>query len=57
MTAHNFIEHNRKAVEKVAEAVIEKQELYGDELMRLLDSVKLERPEIDLAKEESWPKV
>jgi ATP-dependent Zn protease len=57
VTAHNFIEHNRTSVETVAEAVIEKQELYGDELMRLLNSVKLEKPEIDLTKEESWPKL
>jgi len=57
VTAHNFIEHNREAVEKIAEAVIEKQELFGDELMRLLDSVKLEKPALDLSKEESWPKV
>ena len=57
VTAHNFIEHNRESVEKVADAVIEKQELYGDELVRLLDSVRLEKPEIDLTKEESWPKL
>jgi len=57
VTAHNFIEHNREGVEKVAEAVIEKQELFGDDLNRLLDSVKLEKPEIDLAKEETWPKL
>ena len=57
VTAHNFIEHNREAVEKVADAVIEKQELFGDELIRLLDSVKLQKPEIDLAKEETWPKL
>jgi ATP-dependent Zn protease len=55
VTAHNFIQHNRPAVEQVADAVIEKQELFGDELIRLLDSVKLEKPEIDLAKEEAWP--
>ena len=57
VTAHNFIEHNREAVEKVADAVIEKQELFGDELIRLLDSVKLEKPTLDLAKEETWPKL
>jgi hypothetical protein len=55
LTAHNFIEHNREAVEKVADAVIEKQELFGDDLILLLDSVKLQRPEIDLAREETWP--
>jgi ATP-dependent Zn protease len=53
--AHNFVQHNRPAVEKVADAVIEKQELFGDELLRLLDSVKLDKPEVDLAKEETWP--
>src|SRR5205823_2113111 len=57
VTAHNFIEHNREAVEKIAEAVIEKQELYGDELIRLLDSAKLVKPDIDLAKEQTWPKL
>jgi hypothetical protein len=35
--------------------VIEKQELFGDDLIRLLDSVKLQKPEIDLAMEETWP--
>ena len=55
VTAHTFVEHNREAVEKVADAVIEKQELYGDELMRLLDSVHLQKPEIDLTKDETWP--
>ena len=55
LTAHSFIENNREAVEKVADAVIEKQELFGDDLIRLLDSVDLQKPEIDLAKEETWP--
>jgi len=42
-------------VEKIADAVIEKQELFGDDLIRLLDSVQLEKPAVDLAKEETWP--
>ena len=57
LTAHNFVEHNRDAVAKIAEAVIEKQELFGDELLRLLDSAKLEKPTLDLAKEETWPRL
>jgi hypothetical protein len=36
---------------------MEKQELYGDELMRLLDSVRLEKPEIDLTEEDAWPRL
>ncbi len=57
VVAHNFVMHNRESVERIADAVMEKQELYGDELMRLLDSAHLEKPEIDLTKEESWPKL
>ena len=38
MTAYAFIEHNKDTVEKVADAVLEKQEIYGDDLYRLLDS-------------------
>ena len=56
-SAHNFVVHNRESVEKIADAVIEKQELYGDELMRLLDSAHLEKPEIDLTKEDAWPRL
>ena len=42
-------------MEKIADAVIEKQELFGDELVRLLDSVKLEKPALDLSTEDAWP--
>ncbi len=57
VTAYTFVEHNKPAVEKVAEAVIEKQELYGDDLNRLLDSVELKKPEIDYMEEETWPEI
>jgi cell division protease FtsH len=57
LTAHNFVEHNRASVEKIADVVMEKQELYGDELLRLLDSVKLQKPEVDLSREETWPRL
>jgi hypothetical protein len=53
--AFNLIEHNKKAVERIADILIERKELYGNELLELLDSSDLKRPEIDLTKEESWP--
>jgi ATP-dependent Zn protease len=56
-TASNFIIANKGSVEKIADAVIERQELYGDELVRLLDQQNLQRPEIDWTKEESWPRM
>jgi ATP-dependent Zn protease len=57
VTAQNFVAANKQSVEKVADAVIEKQELYGDDLNKLLNSVALEKPEIDWTKEETWPKM
>jgi cell division protease FtsH len=57
VTAQNFVAANKASVEKVADAVIEKQELYGDDLNRLLNSVGLRKPEIDWTKEETWPKM
>ena len=57
LTAREFVAHNKDAVEKIAEAVIEKEELFGDDLNRLLDSVELKKPEIDWTKEEIWPQI
>jgi cell division protease FtsH len=56
-TAEYFIKTNKDAVERIAEAVIEKGELYGDELVRLLDAQHLVKPEIDWTKEEVWPRI
>jgi ATP-dependent Zn protease len=55
--AYNLIAANRAAVERIAEEVIEKGEIFGDELVRLLDSAGLQKPEIDWTKEESWPQM
>jgi hypothetical protein len=57
VTAENFIAANRQAVERIAEAVIDKGELYADELVALLDSQDLVKPEIDYTKEETWPQI
>ena len=57
VTAQNFVTANKPAVEKIADAVIEKGELYGDDLNRLLNSVDLKKPEIDFTKEETWPQM
>jgi ATP-dependent Zn protease len=55
--AYVFVLHNKDKVEKVAAAVEEQKEIFGDELNRLLDSQGLERPEIDWTKEETWPQM
>ena len=37
--------------------VVERRELFGDELVELLESVGLERPGIDYSREETWPRL
>jgi hypothetical protein len=46
---------NRKAVEHTADALLEKTELFGDELVALLNSQKIAIPKVDLNDEASWP--
>ena len=57
MAAHLLVAANRDAVERVAEAVIEKGEIYGNELVALLDAQNLQIPTVDLTKDEAWPKL
>ena len=57
VTASHFITVNKDAVERIANEVIEKQELYGDNLIQLLEAQHLQRPEIDWTKEEIWQRM
>ena len=57
VTAENFIAANKEAVERIAETVIDKRELYGDELVALLNEQDLQKPELDWTKEETWPRM
>src|SRR5579884_1057741 len=55
--AVNLVAANQDAVEAIATQLAEKRELYGDELVNLLDAQKLVQPELDYTKEETWPKM
>jgi cell division protease FtsH len=57
VSAHGLISHNRRAVEQIADALIEKKELFGDELVEILQNAKLRIPKVDLTKAEAWPAV
>jgi ATP-dependent Zn protease len=57
VAAHQLVEHNRAGVERVADVLVDKRELHGDEIVGLLDSVELQIPQADPMKEESWPKL
>jgi hypothetical protein len=55
VTAHNFVRQNRAGIEKIADEVVARREIYGDDLVELLDGAKLEPAEIDLLEEKTWP--
>jgi ATP-dependent Zn protease len=55
--AYNLMLHNRAAVERIADTLVARKELYGDELVELLQSANLTLPRIDLMDDESWPKI
>jgi ATP-dependent Zn protease len=57
VVAYNFIAANKDKVEHVANTLIEKQEIFGDDLGRLLDAQRFTRPEIDWTKDETWPQI
>jgi hypothetical protein len=57
MSAHHLVVHNRDAVEHIADIVVERRELYGNELLALLEDAGLTIPEIDYTKDEAWPTI
>jgi ATP-dependent Zn protease len=57
LTALCLIRHNREQVARIAEVLVQRKELHGDEVVELLDAAQLEPPHIDLTDETIWPKV
>jgi cell division protease FtsH len=57
VTALVFMRENKEAVERIANKIVQQEEIYGDELVRLLDAQNLRKPEIDWTKEETWPQM
>jgi ATP-dependent Zn protease len=55
VTAYNLVRLNKDKIEKVADAVIEQREIYGDDLVRLLNEQNFVKPDIDWTDEEIWP--
>ena len=53
--AHNFVLQNRTGIEKIADEVVARREIYGDELVALLEGANLKPAKIDLLEEASWP--
>jgi len=57
LAAECLITANREKVEAIAETLIERREIHGDEVVELLDRHRLTRPDIDLSDDDNWPKL
>jgi ATP-dependent Zn protease len=55
VTAYNLILQNKEKVEAIADKILEEKEIYGDDLVHLLDEQKFNRPQIDWTDESVWP--
>ena len=57
ITAVQLIRHNREQTLRIAETLVERKELHGDEVVEVLDAAGLEAPPIDVTDETIWPKL
>jgi hypothetical protein len=55
VAAHNLVLANREAIEHIADTLVDRREIFGDELLALLEESKLSIPDVDLNDEASWP--
>jgi hypothetical protein len=55
VVAHNLALTNRDGLDRIANVLMEKKEIFGDDLIDLLDSVGLRIPELDYSDEAIWP--
>jgi len=55
--AYALMAQNREPVERIADTLVERKEMHGDEVVDLLSSVGLQRPQIDLMDDRTWPSV
>jgi len=55
MQAHHLVLANKPAVEHVADELVERREIHGDEVVNLLDRLELRVPQVDVTDEAAWP--
>jgi cell division protease FtsH len=57
VSAHNLMQHNKDAISRLADELVRRQEVFGDELVAILDGANLTMPTIDLSSEDAWPRM
>ncbi len=55
VSAYNLVLHNKEAVAAIADELVVRREIFGDELVEILDRAHLTMPELDLDEETTWP--
>jgi ATP-dependent Zn protease len=55
--AYNTMSQNKLAVEKVANVLVERKEIHGDDVVDLLNGVNLKPAKIDYLEERTWPRL
>jgi ATP-dependent Zn protease len=55
--AYNLVRENRAAVETIADELVARREVFGDELVAILDGAGLRKPVLDLSQEDTWPRM
>jgi ATP-dependent Zn protease len=55
--AYNTMSQNKEAVEKVANVLVERKEIHGDDVVDLLNGVNLQPAKIDYLEERTWPRL
>ena len=55
VVAYNTIRHNRAGTEQIADVLVARRELHGDEVVEVLDAARLSKPQIDMLDEAAWP--
>jgi ATP-dependent Zn protease len=57
VTAYALMVANQAPIERIADTLVERKEMHGDEVVDLLNSVGLQRPDLDLMDDRTWPSV
>ena len=57
LKAYHLMAANRDAISHIADILVERKELHGDEVLGVLDAAGLRVPDVDYTRDEAWPRL
>lgn len=57
LKAHHLMAANRESISSIADTLVERRELHGDEVLAVLEAADLQIPEVDYTRDEAWPQL